>query len=407
MVLHLGTEGPLHYRAFRHSLVARVVSSGGSWMQTVAVGWLVYRLTGSAAAVGVLTVASRGPALVLSSVGGELAQRRDPRRLAIGLALLQVLPPALLAVIAALDADTQLIIYALVLGGGILNALALAPTTWISSHSVPSELRRQAIGESSVAYNLARFFGPVVAGGLIAAVGPEACFAVNAATYVLMAWALWTLPQRSMPEGARDVSFRTAVQRAFANPVLGIVIVGSLTFALLVAPIEQLAPVIARRHGEGAHLIGFLFAGLATGGILGTVLRTRLDRRGVPVDRLIGSSLLATAIGMIGLALAPNIFIAVAALVCCGTFWEVIYVECLAAMQTLIPSLSGVLTGVFFTLTLGGLTLGALFVGELIDLVGVDVGLSIAGVATGAYGMWRLVRPSPDVAPSSTGAPTV
>jgi hypothetical protein len=115
----------------------------------------------------------------------------------------------------------------------------------------------------------------------------------------------------------------------------------------------------------------------------------------------------ATAIGMIGLALAPNIFVAVAALVCCGTFWEVIYVECLAAMQTLIPSLSGVLTGVFFTLTLGGLTLGALFLGELIDVVGVDVGLSIAGAATGAYGVWRMVRPSPHVAPSSTGAPTV
>jgi transmembrane secretion effector len=207
-----------------------------------------------------------------------------------------------------------------------------------------------------------------------------------------------------MPEGGRDMSFRTAAQRAFANPMLGIV--GSLTFALLVAPIEQLAPVIARRHREGAHLIGFLFAGLATGGILGTVLRTRLDRRGVTVDRLIGASLLATAIGMIGLALAPNIFIADAALVCCGTFWEVIYVECLAAMQTLIPSLSGVLTGVFFTLTLGGLTLGALLVGELIDLVGVDVGLSIAGAATGAFGVWRLVRPVSQVAPSGTGAPT-
>jgi hypothetical protein len=97
-----------------------------------------------------------------------------------------------------------------------------------------------------------------------------------------MAWALWTLPKRSMPQGGRDVSFRTAVERAFANPVLGIVIVGSLTFALLVAPIEQLAPVIARRHGEGAHLIGFLFAGLAAGGIVGTLLRTRLQRRGVP-----------------------------------------------------------------------------------------------------------------------------
>jgi|SoiMethySBSTD1v2_1073268.scaffolds.fasta_scaffold23960_8 predicted MFS family arabinose efflux permease len=401
MVPHHGTEGPLHYRAFRHSLVARVVSSGGSWMQTVAAGWLIYRLTGSAAAVGVLTVASRGPALVLSSVGGELTQRHDPRRLAIALALLQVVPPALLAVLASLDADTTLIIYALVLAGGILSSLALAPSTWISSHSVPPELRRKAIGESSVAYNIARFFGPLVAGGLIAAVGPEACFAVNAGTYLLMAWALWTLPQRSMPKGGSDVSFRTAVQRAFANPVLGVVIIGSLTFAVLVAPIEQLAPVIARRHGEGAHLVGFLFAGLAAGGILGTVLRTRLEQHGVPIDRLIGASLVATAIGMVALALAPNIFVAVGALVCCGTFWEVIYVECLASMQTLIPSLSGVLTGVFFTLTLGGLTLGALLMGELIDLAGVDVGLSIAGAATGAYGVWRLARPSPRAVPAT------
>ena len=163
-------------------------------------------------------------------------------------------------------------------------------------------------------YNIARFFGPLVAGGLIAAAGPEACFAVNAGTYLLMAWALWTLPQRSMPKGGSDVSFRTAVQRAFANPVLGVVIIGSLTFAVLVAPIEQLAPVIARRHGEGAHLVGFLFAGLAAGGILGTVLRTRLEQHGVPIDRLIGASLVATAIGMVALALAPNIFVAVGAL---------------------------------------------------------------------------------------------
>jgi hypothetical protein len=73
---------------------------------------------------------------------------------------------------------------------------------------------------------------------------------------------------------------------------------------------------------------------------------------------MIGGSLVATAVGMIGLGLAPNIVVAAGAMVFCGIFWELIYVECLAAMQTLIPSLSSVLTGVFFTLTLGGLTLG-------------------------------------------------
>ena len=79
-----------------------------------------------------------------------------------------------------------------------------------------------------------------------------------------------------MPQSDGDVPFRAAVKRALENPMLEIVIGGSLTFALLVAPIEQLAPVIAHRHGEGAELIGFLFAGLAAGGIVGTVLRARL-----------------------------------------------------------------------------------------------------------------------------------
>jgi predicted MFS family arabinose efflux permease len=401
MVPHEWTHGPLQYRAFRHALVARVVSSGGSWMQTVAAGWLIYRMTSSAAAVGVLAVMSRGPGLFLSSVGGRLAQRKDPRRVAIVLSALQVIPPALLALISWMDADTELGIYVLVLFGGILASLALAPATWITSHSVPKELMRKAVGESSIAYNLARFMGPLAAGGLIAGIGPGWCFAINAGTYVVMTWAVWTLPRRSMPRENHGVSLRAGVKRAFSHPVLGIVIVGILTFAVLVAPIEQLAPAIASHHGKGAHLLGFLFAGLAAGGILGTLLRTRLERRSIPLDRLIGGSMVATAAGMVALALAPNIFVAVGAMVCCGTFWEVIYVECLAAMQMQIPSLSGVLTGVFFTLTLGGVTIGAILVGELIDVAGVGVGLCIAAAVTGAYGVWRLARPAPSAAPAS------
>ena len=55
------SPGPLHYHGFRHAFIARVIAAGGSWMQTVAAGWLIYRLTGSAAAVAMLTVVSRGP----------------------------------------------------------------------------------------------------------------------------------------------------------------------------------------------------------------------------------------------------------------------------------------------------------------------------------------------------------
>jgi len=370
-------------------------------MQTVAAGWLVYQLTHSAAAVGVLTVMSRAPGIALSSVGGQLAQRHDPRRVALALAFLQVIPAMLLAVVSWLDADTEVAIYLLVLAGSVLGALATAPTSWISSHSVPQELTKKAIGESSFAYNLARFVGPLLGGGLVTAVGAGWCFAINAATYLVMAWAVWTLPRRSMPHEDKPVRFVGAVRRTLAHPLLGVVLLGSITFAVLVTPVESLAPAIAHRHGEGAHMLGFLLGGLALGGLIGNSLRAWADRHGLAIDRLMGASLVACALGMVGLALAPTVVVAVGAMVCCGIFWEVIFVESLSAMETAIPAMSGVLTGVFFTATAGGATLGALLIGGPMDAVGIEVGLGIAALGAAVYGTWRIVHPVPSVAPAS------
>src|SRR4051794_35798101 len=221
-------------------------------MQTVAAGWLVYQLTESAAAVGVLTVVSRAPGIALSGEGGQLAQRHDPRRVALVLSLLQVIPAMLLAVVSWLDADTEVALFLLVLAGSVLGALATAPTAWISSHSVPQELTKQAIAESSIAYNLARFVGPLLGGGLVTALGAGWCFAINAATYLVMAWAVWTLPRRPMPHEDKPVRFAGAVRRTLAHPLLSVVLLGSITFAVLVTPVESLAPAIAHRHGEGA-----------------------------------------------------------------------------------------------------------------------------------------------------------
>jgi len=70
-------------------------------------------------------------------------------------------------------------------------------------------------------------------------------------------------------------------------------------------------------------------------------------------------------------------------------------------MQTAIPTMSGVLTGVFFTATAGGATLGALLLGGLMDVVGVEVGLGIAALGAAVYGTWRILHPAPSVAPAS------
>jgi hypothetical protein len=82
-------------------------------------------------------------------------------------------------------------------------------------------------------------------------------------------------------------------------------------------------------------------------------------------------------------------------MICCGIFWEVLYVETLGAMQTLVPQMAGVLTGLFYTVLAAGLVGGALLLGELMDLVGTSAGLAIAAGAMGIWALWRLARPAP------------
>ena len=128
-------------------------------MQVVAAGWLVFEVTGSAAAVGVLTVAARGPALVLSLYGGTLADRFDRRMIVALSSLVLAALGGVLALIAAGGVTSMIAIYLPVLGMGIVSSLANPAGTEIVLETVPPELARRATGMDSVAYNLARLAG--------------------------------------------------------------------------------------------------------------------------------------------------------------------------------------------------------------------------------------------------------
>src|SRR5205085_6287776 len=105
-------RSPFRYAAFRRAVFARAVSAAGSWMQTVAAGWLVYDLTHNATAVGLLTVLNRGPGFILSTYGGELADRYDRRRLGVILYIAQAIPAAILAVFVWDGDNGLLLVYA-------------------------------------------------------------------------------------------------------------------------------------------------------------------------------------------------------------------------------------------------------------------------------------------------------
>jgi predicted MFS family arabinose efflux permease len=363
-------------------------------MQTVAAGWLIFDLTGDAAAVGLLTFLSRGPGMVLSAFGGELADRFERRKLVVLLYICQALPAAALAVVAWEDISRVTEVYAATFLIGVAGALASPALQQIVVATVPAELAKRATGLGSVSYNTARLVGPAVGGGLVAAIGPGPCFAINAASYLAVIVMVVTLPPSAGAAPRARTRIRAALSEVRLDPILRGLILGAVLFSILVAPVQELAPAIARRHGDGAHLLGFLLTALAAGGLVGNVIRARLDRREVPVEKAIAGSMLLCALMLLVVGSTTNYVIVLGAMVVCGAAWDVLYVNSLTGVQFADPRMSGLMTGLFFSGTLGGVTVGALAVGALFDAIGVGWGLTVCAAATALGGAWAARQPS-------------
>lgn len=369
-------RGPFAYAAFRRAVLGRTVSAAGTWMQTVAAGWLVYELTHSTTALALLTACARGPAIFLSTYGGTLADRLDRRRLAIGLYTFQAIPAALLALLSWSSAPTLFEVYSLTFCLGAAGALASPASQGMVIATVPKELARSAAAMGSVSFNVARLVGPALGGILLTVSGPALCFVVNAASFGAVALLASSLPRCSGQSAGTATSLRSAVRHPQVQPFLRRIIPVVLVFSVFVQPVQELAPAIAHRFGDEAHLYGFMISGLAVGGLIALPIRSLLNARGVGTRGALGGSMILAAVALLLLALTPNYVLGVLAMVLCGIAWDLLYIIGLSGAQLAEREVSGVMTGLFFTASVGGLTIGAWLVGGLFGVIGMGWGLA-------------------------------
>ncbi len=174
----------LRHRDFRLFLGGQLVSQCGTWVQTVARGWLVLQLTDSAFAVGLVTALGSLPILLFTLYGGVVADRVDKRRFVIVLQSLMLLEALALAVLTHQGWITVHLVMALAAFYGLLSAFEVPARQALVSEIVGRDDLMNAIALNSSAFNVARVIGPSIAGGLIATVGLAACFYLNAASYL-------------------------------------------------------------------------------------------------------------------------------------------------------------------------------------------------------------------------------
>ena len=241
-------------------------------------------LTGSAVQVGLLAAVSKGPSLVLAPFGGWLADRVERRRLAVILAGVQVVPATLLAVL-SFDGEIAVFeIYLLMFCDAVPAGLKRPVLAELAMDLVPTSLSKQAMADSSIVFNLSRLCGPAIGGALVAWFGVAAAFGVTAVAFLGVFLALLSI--RPGVVRARDCvehcSLTTSAVIMWRALLLRTLLETTLTFFVFVGPLEQIMPVIAADHGDGAQYIGLLLAAIAVGGLLASPIVRRLERaRGV------------------------------------------------------------------------------------------------------------------------------
>lgn len=231
-----GTFRALHSRPFRLYFAGQIASASGTFVQQTAIGWLVLRLTGSAAELGLVLAVGGVPTLLFGPWGGTVADRLNLRRLLIGTQSAYGVLAGLLWVLAAAGRASVAAIVAISVLGGIVQIVdSPSRQAFISSLVMPADLS-SAASLNGVVMNSARVVGPAVAGALIVTIGTTPCFAINALSYLAVIAALLILrPLRPGARGRSTGGVRAGLRYAASRqqlwlPLVMMALVGLLAF---------------------------------------------------------------------------------------------------------------------------------------------------------------------------------
>ena len=265
----------LRHRDFRLFLGGQLVSQCGTWVQTVAQGWLVLQLTDSAFAVGLVTALGSLPILLFTLYGGVVADRVDKRRLVILLQSGMLLEALALAVLTHQGWITVHLVMALASFYGLLSAFEVPTRQSLVSEIVGKEDLMNAIALNSSAFNVARVIGPSIAGALIATVGLAACFYLNAASYLAVLAGLLLMRVRRPAVRSRAPAFgalKEGFGYIFGNrwPRALVTIVAG--FTVFGASFLPMMPVYARDVlGLDADGYGAIVSSIGLGAVTGAI----------------------------------------------------------------------------------------------------------------------------------------
>jgi MFS family permease len=393
-----------NHHNYRLYFFGQVVSISGTWMQNIAMYWLVLTLTHSPLAVGLLSIFRFGPFTLFALFAGVIVDRLDNRRTVMLTQATQLLLAGALTVLALTGTVQAWHVMAIAFVGGTVLVLDAPARQGLTFQMVGRDELPNAIALNSTLFNLGRVVGPAIAGAMIAGVGIGWCFAANAASYlaVLTSLALmrvrdlYPLDRRGRPslwQGTRDgIAF---VKR---SPRIVAVLSTTVVFSSLLFNVNVLLPILAKQTlHSGPQTFGVITATFGAGALVGALTTATLGRASWRV-----AATGAVAFALCELAVAPlrAVWLVAAMLFVAGICFTIYTSNANAVVQLEAPDhLRGRVLGIYFYAWNGLAPLGALIVGWLCDVGGTQLAfatIGCAGLAAVVVSSWQLVHTRED-----------
>jgi MFS family permease len=401
------TFAALRHRNYRLFFFGQLISVVGTWMQTVAIGWVVYDRSNSALTLGVVRFLTAIPITFLTLMGGAVADRFAKRRIVVITESTAMMLAFLLAALVYFDVVKIWHIALIGLLEGITDAFDIPTRQSFVVEMVGKDDLMNAIALNSSMFNGARVFGPALAGILIGVVGLTSCFFLNGVSYlaIVAAYLAMRLPATPPRETRHSMWHETieALHYVRSNRTLRAIISLVTVVSLFGWPYSVLLPVFARDILHvGASGYGYLMAANGVGALVGALTLASLGDS--PYKRkLFFGGLYGFSAMLFVFALAKVYWLSAAALAGSGFFMIIFFATANTSVQTRTPDeLRGRVMGIYALAFLGLTPFGSILAGAMARLTSAPFTIATGAIicALTALIVMRLVPPQPSPAPA-------
>lgn len=361
-----------------------VVSNSGNWLFNVTAAVVVFQLSGSAFRVGLVSIAQFLPLVVLSPFAGALSDRVDRRRLLLASVLVSSAAATALAVLALTVGLASFggawLVIAAAAGIGIGQAIAIPSLTALVPDLVADADLESGVALTSLTFNVGRALGPATSGVVLATLGAEAAFVVNAVSFLALIAALLVIrvQQRASTPPTTDRSVRAGLRYVRADRVVMLLLVAVATVGFAADPMITLAPPLAAEVDGDGTLVAILVSAFGIAAAPASIVSGRLQRRfGSLTVGAVGMASMSA--GLMAAATAPVAAVLVAGFALTGVGFVLGLTGFTSVLQRRIPGeLRGRIMALWSVAFLGNRPFAAALDGAAADLVGVRWAMSIA-----------------------------